>query len=133
VSGDATGAREPRVLVIEDDPSVTAFLTTYLEDEGFDVRVAADGLAGLLKLHGTAPDVAVVDIMMPDVDGLRVIEQLRKENGGELPLPVVIITGSAEGARRCRELLDPADVIEKPFDPDALGTRIDAHLGRETT
>lgn len=118
-----------RVLLIEDDEAVTDFLTAYLEDEGFEVRVAGDGLAGLLKLRAVAPDVAVVDIMMPDVDGLRVLEQLREEGGGRLPVPVVIITGSMEGARRCRELLDPADVFEKPFDPDDLLARIEAHLG----
>lgn len=122
------------VLVIEDDAAVTDFLRTYLEDEGFAVRVAGDGLAGLLKLRTERPDVAVVDIMMPDVDGLRVLEQLREEGGGALPVPVVIITGSTEGARRCRQLLDPDDVIEKPFDPGHLLARLETKLGgREPT
>lgn len=116
------------ILVIEDDAAVTDFLRAYLEDEGFAVRVAGDGLAGLVKLRTERPDVAVVDVMMPDVDGLRVLEQLREEGGGSLPVPVVIITGSTEGARRCRELLDPDDVIEKPFDPADLLARIETSL-----
>jgi DNA-binding response OmpR family regulator len=118
-----------RILVIEDDASVVEFLTAYLGGEGYEVSAAPDGLAGLLKLQTTRPDLAIVDIMMPDVDGLRVLEQLLEEGDGKLPVPIVIVTGSPEGAARCRKILDPADVIEKPFEPDALLKRIHAHIG----
>lgn len=118
------------ILVIEDDDSVVGLLRTILEAEEHEVEVAQDGLAGLLKLRtGRIPDLAVVDLMMPDVDGLRVLEQLIEEGDGAPPLPVVVVTGHPEGAARCREMLDAADVIEKPFDPDELIARIDAHLG----
>jgi DNA-binding response OmpR family regulator len=131
--GEATSSADHRratVLVIEDDDSVAGFLRTFLETEGYDVRVATDGLGGLVKLHtGPPPDLAVVDLLMPDVDGIRVLEQLIEEGGGALPVPVVVVTGHPEGAVRCRELLDPDDVIEKPFDPDRLLARIEAHLG----
>lgn len=120
------------VLLIEDDDAVVEFLTTYLEDEGFEVRAAEDGLTGLTKLHLTRPDAAIVDVMMPNVDGVRVLEQLREEGGGELPVPVIVITGSPEGAARCREILDPRDVIEKPFDPDHLLRRLRARLTEGT-
>ncbi len=118
-----------RVLLIEDDPSVIHFLQTYLGDEGYQVDTAEDGLEGLLKLKVTRPDLAVVDVMMPEVRGVRVLEQLLEEGGGQLPVPIVVITGSVEGAARCRQLLGPDDVIEKPFDPEVLLRRIRHHVG----
>lgn len=120
-----------KVLVIEDDESVVQFLEAYLADQGYEVETAPDGLVGLVKLHMGRPDAIVLDIMMPDVDGIRVLEQMIEEGGGQLPQPVIVITGYPEGAARCRELLDPADVFEKPFDPDDLVARLVAHLGQE--
>lgn len=121
------GSRARRVLVIEDDRTVTDLLRSVLTDEGFDVEVAADGLEGLLLLRAAAPDVALLDIMMPAVDGVRVLVQLLEEGEGALPVPVIVITGSPEGAARSRALLDPEDVFEKPFEPDRLVARIRAH------
>jgi DNA-binding response OmpR family regulator len=118
-----------RILLIEDDGSVVEFLRAYLGDEGYEIVVAEDGLAGLLKLRASRPDLAVVDIMMPDVDGVRVLDQLLEEGNR---VPVVVITGSPAGAQHCRQLLDPADVIEKPFEPEELLDRIHAHLGATT-
>lgn len=121
-----------KVLIIEDDESVTDFLEAYLTSEGYDIEIATDGLAGLLKLKRPTPaDLAIVDIMMPDVDGIRVLRQLLEEGDGRLSVPVVVITGSPEAAARCRQLLDPIDVIEKPFDPERLLARVRAHLGQE--
>lgn len=119
----------PTILLIEDDEAVVDFLDAYLEGEGYEVRAADDGLVGLTKLTLTEPDLAIVDVMMPNVDGVRVLEQLLEDGNGELPVPVVVITGSPEGAARCRQLLDPDDVIEKPFDPDHLLRRIRHHVG----
>lgn len=120
-----------KVLVIEDDEAVVEFLEAYLGDHGYEVDTAPDGLVGLVKLNMGRPDAIVLDIMMPDVDGIRVLEQMIEEGGGQLPQPVIVITGYPEGAARCRELLDPADVFEKPFDPDDLVDRLEAHLGQE--
>ncbi len=120
-----------KVLVIEDDESVVQFLDAYLADLGYEVEAAPDGLVGLVKLHMGRPDAVILDIMMPDVDGIRVLEQMIEEGEGQLPQPVIIITGYPEGAARCRELLDPADVFEKPFDPEDLVARLEAHLGQE--
>lgn len=122
------GAGPPRVLIIEDDPEVVDLLTEILEGEGYAVTVAEDGLEGLMKLRTAQPDLAVLDIMMPDINGVRVLHQLLEEGGGTLPVAVVVVTGSPEGAARCRELLDPGDVFEKPFDPGGLLKRVRAHL-----
>jgi DNA-binding response OmpR family regulator len=117
-----------RVLIVEDDRDVVTLLVEILRHEGFTATVAEDGLAGLLKIRTGQPDLALLDIMMPDVDGVRVLEQLLEEGGGELPVPIIVMTGSPEGAARARKLLGPADVFEKPFDPDRLVGRIRAHL-----
>jgi DNA-binding response OmpR family regulator len=118
-----------RVLVIEDDADVVAFLRAFLGVEGYEVEVANNGLDGLVKLSSSAPDIALLDVMMPDVHGIRLLEQLLEEGDGTLPVPVIVMTGSPVGAARCRELLDPADVLEKPFSPSSLLERLHAHLG----
>ncbi len=112
------------VLVIEDDAHVVTLLTELLRSEGYDVEVATDGLAGLLKLRTSAADVALLDVMMPDIDGTRVLRQLLEEHDGRLPLPVLVVTGSPTGARTCRDLLGDDRVLDKPFDPIELLSRL---------
>lgn len=123
---DPTGAA--RVLIVEDDQDVITLLVEILSHEGFEPIVAADGLEGLLKIQTGQPDIALLDIMMPDINGVRVLEQLLEEGGGELPVPIVVMTGSPEGAARSRQLLGRDRVFEKPFDPDRLVQRIRALL-----
>jgi DNA-binding response OmpR family regulator len=114
----------PRILVIEDDAHVVTMLRELLRHEGFEVATAADGLAGLLALRSVEADAVLLDVMMPDVDGVRVLEQLLEEHEGALPVPVIVITGSPDGARRCRDLLGEREVFTKPFDPAALVARL---------
>jgi CheY-like chemotaxis protein len=87
---------------------------------GHVVVTARDGLEGLVKRTTSHPDVVLLDIMMPDVDGHRVLKQLLEENGGTVPFPVIVITGSPEGAAQARVLLGRENVFEKPFDPQPL-------------
>lgn len=124
----AAPPKRPRVLVIEDDEHVVAMLVELLDQEGFEAVTAADGLAGLLALQSAEADAVLLDLMMPDVDGVRVLEQVFEEHGGRLPLPILVVTGSPEGARRCRELLGDDDVFTKPFEPAALVSRLRARL-----
>jgi two-component system, OmpR family, response regulator MprA len=112
------------VLVVEDDPHVVTLLRELLRHEGYDVEVATDGLVGLLKLRTAVVDAVLLDVMMPDVDGTRLLRQLLEEHGGQLPLPVLVVTGSPDGARTCRELLGDDRVLEKPFDPAELLERV---------
>lgn len=121
-------ATVPKVLLIEDDPDIVTLLVEILSQEGFEVTVARDGLEGLLQLRGDPPELALLDIMMPDVDGVRVLEQLLEEGDGELGFPIIVITGSPDGADRSRELLGAANVFEKPFAPRSLVTRMRARL-----
>ncbi len=108
------------VLVIEDDKDVVALLEQLLQHEGYEVATAGDGLEGLVKLATTRPDAVLLDIMMPDVDGQRVLRQLLEEHDGAVPFPVIVITGSPEGAAQARVLLGRDNVYEKPFDPQLL-------------
>lgn len=110
-----------RVLVIEDDLSVVALLEHVLAQDGHTVTVVNDGFAGLLALQDVgAHDVVLLDIMMPDVDGHRVLDQLREEHADDLPVPVIVVTGSPRGAARARDQLGADRVVEKPFDPHDL-------------
>lgn len=118
----------PHVLVVEDDEDVITLMVEILKHEGFAVTVAEDGLAGLLKIQTGTPDVALLDIMMPNVDGVRVLEQLLEEGEGTTAVPVIVMTGSPDGAARSRALLGAENVFEKPFDPDDLLSRIRAVL-----
>lgn len=117
------------VLVIEDDADVVNLLEQLLEHEGYDVAAASDGLEGLVKLTTARPDAVLLDIMMPDVDGHRVLKQLLEENDGDVPFPVIVITGSPEGAAQARVLLGPENVFEKPFDPQLLLDQLRDVLG----
>ena len=121
-----TPMRSPRVLVVEDDPEIVRLLTTILELDGCEVEVAEDGLEGLVKQQLRRPDVALVDIMMPEVDGVRMLTQLIEEGGGRPKVPVIVITGSPDGARTSRELIGEDNVFQKPFDTEALMERVRA-------
>jgi DNA-binding response OmpR family regulator len=121
------------ILVVEDDPVVVTLLTELLHAEGYDVEVATDGLVGLLKLRTAAVDAVLLDVMMPDVDGTRMLRQLLEEHEDRLPVPVLVITGSPEGARTCRDLLGEDRVFEKPFDPNTLLQRLRSLLAVEPT
>jgi DNA-binding response OmpR family regulator len=117
-----------KVLIIEDDADVTTLMIEILSQEGFTPLAAADGLEGLLKLTTRQADAALLDIMMPDLDGVRVLQQLLEEGDGELPLPIIVITGSPEGAATARKLIGADNVYEKPFDPTRLIGRLRAVL-----
>lgn len=121
------------ILVVEDDPVVVTLLTELLRAEGYAVEVATDGLVGLLKVRTAAVDAVLLDVMMPDVDGTRMLRQLLEEHDGRLPVPVLVVTGSPEGARTCRDLLGDDRVFDKPFDPNLLLHRLRSLLAAEPT
>ncbi|MGH8898440.1 MAG: response regulator transcription factor [Egibacteraceae bacterium] len=111
------------VLVVEDDRGVRDLLVTVLRVEGFAVRTARDGLEGLLKLRICTPAAVVLDIMMPDVGGLRVLDELAEEHA---EIPVIVVTGKPEAAEEACERLGSENVFSKPFDIDELVSRIRA-------
>lgn len=113
----------PVVLVVEDDKAVRDLLETVLSDEGFEVRTAGDGLEGLLKVRMHQPAALVLDIMMPDVGGLRVLDELA-EDGAKIA--VIVVTGAPSAAEEARGRLGRENVFDKPFDVDELVNRLRA-------
>ena len=107
-----------RVLVVEDEPSVRGLVAEALEAEGYEIRAAADGLEALGVLERWRPDLIVLDLMMPVMDGwsFRARQLALGEAAG---IPVVVLSAAYE-ARRQGEALGAAAVVPKPFDLEAL-------------
>jgi len=116
-----------RVLVVEDDPTVAEVVTRYLEREGFAVESVGDGNEALASADAQLPDLVVLDIMLPGLDGLEVCRRLRSR----APIPVVMLT--ARGSEEDRVLgleLGADDYVSKPFSPRELTARVKAVLRR---
>jgi DNA-binding response OmpR family regulator len=117
-----------RVLVVEDDPSVRGLLHTLLSAEGYDVVTASDGLAGLVKAAATRPGLILLDLMMPDLGGVRVLEEVRDDP--ELSdTPVIIVTGKIDAVPAMRDLLGEDHVFVKPFAVAELLARVAEFTG----
>jgi DNA-binding response OmpR family regulator len=112
-------AAGPRVLVVEDDPSVRGLLRTLLAAEGYDVVAAADGLAGLVQAAQQKPALVLLDVVMPDLGGMRMLEEMRAEPT-LADVPVVVVTGKTEIVPGLRDLLGEDAVIAKPFAVERL-------------
>lgn len=112
-----------RILVVEDDPSVRGLLQTLLSAEGYDVATASDGLAGLVKATSSPPELVLLDLMMPDLGGVRVLEEMRDDP--ELSdIPVIVVTGKVDAVPGMRSLLGEENVFLKPFAVGELLTRV---------
>ena len=114
---------KPMVLIIEDDPTVSGLLETLMQMEGYDTLIAADGLEGLLKAEFRRPSVILLDVMMPNVDGERVLDELRARPDFS-DVPVLIVTGRADAHHAFDSIVGRENVIPKPFDAAALTQRV---------
>jgi DNA-binding response OmpR family regulator len=121
----------PRVLVMEDDPSVRGLLQTLLDAEGYDVATASDGLAGLVKASAQPPALVLLDIMMPDLGGHRVLQELRADPvlAG---VPVVVLTGQVDAVGELADELGGESVFVKPFGVTELLARVAVLTGKAT-
>jgi DNA-binding response OmpR family regulator len=117
-----------QVLVVDDDRTVSDVVRRYLEQDGFRVRLAADGPAALAAVAAETPDLVVLDLMLGGIDGLEVCRRLRRE----LPtLPVVMLTALGEEADRVVGLeVGADDYVTKPFSPRELVLRVRSVLRR---
>ncbi|AQS55034.1 response regulator transcription factor [Novibacillus thermophilus] len=117
-----------RILVVDDEPSITKLVSFNLEKAGYDVDTAADGQAALKKVQDIQPDLIVLDLMLPKVDGLEVCKRLRQENNH---IPVIMLTAKDEELDRVLGLeLGADDYVTKPFSPRELVARVKAVLRR---
>ena len=116
------------MLVVDDDPTVSDVVRRYLEQDGYRVRLAADGPAALAAAEAEAPDLVVLDRMLGEVDGLEVCRRLRGRSPG---LPVIMLTALSEEADRVAGLETGADdYLTKPFSPRELVLRVRSVLRR---
>jgi two-component system, OmpR family, response regulator ResD len=120
-----------RVLVVDDDPTVAEVVGDYLRSAGMESRHAADGHTAL-RLAGTwRPDLVVLDVMLPGIDGLEVCRRLRDARGEQALLPVIMLTALGEESDRVLGLETGADdYVTKPFSPRELALRVQAVLRR---
>ncbi len=118
-----------RILVIEDNADLAFGLRNNLEIEGHEVEVSGDGSAGLERARRTRPDLVILDLMLPKLDGFRVLKALRHE---ELAMPVLILTARGEEADKVRGLrLGADDYVTKPFGVLEILARVEALLRRQ--
>ena len=116
-----------RVLVVEDDATVREVVERYLEREGIVVDAVADGLVALEHARACWPDLVVLDLMLPGLDGLEVCRRLR----ARAPVPVIMLTARGDEDDRVMGLeLGADDYIAKPFSPRELTLRVQAVLRR---
>ncbi len=117
----------PHLLVVDDDLALAQMLLEILELEGYLVSVAADGETALQKLTKLSPDLIILDVMLPGIDGFEVLRHIRQEH----TVPVIMLTARGDEAERIEGLTSGADdYIPKPFNPAELVARIHNVLKR---
>ena len=125
--GKGASVPERTVLVVEDDTELSALLADYLGREGFSVRIAPDGNAGLAQAAAGACCLVLLDIMLPGRDGIEVLRELRRTSS----VPVIMLTAKGDDVDRIVGLeLGADDYLPKPFNPRELIARIKAVLRR---
>ncbi len=116
-----------KILVIDDEPNIVNLVTAYLKPEGYEVYTAEDGLQGLKAARAFKPDLIVLDVMLPGIDGIEVLTRLRRESD----VYVILLTAKTEETDRVVGLSVGADdYVIKPFSPRELTARIKAALRR---
>lgn len=117
----------PKILIIDDEPSIVNLVTAYLRPEGYEVYTASDGPSGLQSARAYKPDLVVLDIMLPGMDGLELLTRLRRESN----VYVILLTAKTEEIDKIVGLSVGADdYLTKPFSPRELVARIKAALRR---
>lgn len=119
--------KQLRILVIEDDPDICELITLYVKKSGYIVNVAYNGMKGLEMYYDHPPDLVILDIMMPEMDGWEVCKEIRRFD----KTPVIMLTGKGESYDKLKGFcLGTDDYLVKPFDPNELMARIKAVLRR---
>jgi excisionase family DNA binding protein len=118
--GSSRGRTRPLVLIVDDDPGLREFLRANLEGEGYLVREAGSAEEGLVVLDEEPPDLILLDVMMPHVDGWEMLRRVRERHGVE-SIPVVMFSGKVdEGEAGAAAEAGAQAFIGKPFDPEQL-------------
>lgn len=119
-----------KILVIDDEPSITTLVSAYLKPEGYEVYTASDGNAGLKAARAFKPDLVILDIMLPGMDGIELLSRLRRES----QVYVILLTARTEETDKIVGLsMGADDYVTKPFSPRELVARVKAALRRIQT
>ena len=117
-----------RILVVDDEPKIVQLVRDYLERAGFAVSTARDGNEALMRAHQERPDLIVLDLGLPQLDGLEVTRRLRRDSG----VPIIMLTARHEETDKVVGLeLGADDYVTKPFSPRELEARVRAVLRRQ--
>lgn len=117
----------PLILVVDDDPKIVQLVRAYLEREGFGVKTAADGRTALHLVGDEMPDLIVLDLMLPELDGMSVARKVREDSD----VPILMLSARAAVADRIQGIAEGADdYLPKPFSPAELVVRVKAILRR---
>ena len=120
--------KKPHILLVDDEQDITSNLSAYLSRSGFETSTAADGEEALQQVEKHPPDLIVLDVLMPKIDGREVLRQLRQSDNWT---PVILLTQVGEASERAMALEEGADdYLNKPFDPHELVARMRAVLRR---
>ena len=121
-------ASVPDILVVDDEPQVRQVVASYLESEGYGVRAAANGTQALAEIARKRPDLIVLDLMLPEVDGLTVLQRLRASGDS---VPVIVLSARGQESERIVGLeLGADDYVAKPASPREVMARVRAVLRR---
>ncbi|MFC2122409.1 response regulator transcription factor [Bacteroidota bacterium] len=127
-----------KILIVDDDPDITEALSMILESKGYQVSTASDGADGLASLKADKPDMMILDLLMPKMDGFAVCKELQDPRWSKYrDISILILTSVREEASRRRyELetgleLNVADYVEKPVSPDVLLDRVEKILKKK--
>jgi DNA-binding response OmpR family regulator len=120
----------PLVLVADDDPDILTLVTLRLERDGYEVVGARDGEGAMERAFERSPDLALIDVSMPKLDGYEVTERLRG-NDATSAIPIILLTARVQESDVARGIEAGADdYVTKPFSTDELRSRVQAALGR---
>ncbi len=126
-------ARQPRILVIDDEEHITELIAMALGYNGFDVERAASGRAALEAISARRPDLVVLDVMLPDLDGFEVARRVRQNEGAGAHLPIIFLTARDTTQDKVDGLrLGSDDYVTKPFSIEELIERVKAVLRRSS-
>jgi len=125
-----TTSRKYRILVVDDERRMVGFIRLNLEQDGFEVIEAYNGTEALERLRDSLPDLTLLDVMMPDIDGFEVLRMIREIS----QVPVIMLTAKGEEDDKVKGLeLGADDYVTKPFSPRELVSRVKAVLRRGST
>ena len=119
-----------KILVVDDEPSIVNLIAAYLKPEGYEVLTAIDGPSGLKAARTFKPDLIILDIMLPGIDGIELLSRLRRESG----VYIILLTAKTEETDKIVGLsIGADDYVTKPFSPRELTARVKAALRRVKT